>query len=326
MCTGVRLRAKNGAVMYGRTLEFAQKTASKIIVIPRGYFFKGTVVAPYEPVAWKSDYAIVGVNMMDMIGLVDGVNDQGLAGGLFYFPDYAHYQEHDMHKNGIAPWELLTWILTTCATVKDVQVRLPDILVAPVIFEPWGIIPPIHAIVHDPSGKSIVIEYENGNLMIHESISGIITNSPGYQWHLTNLKNYINLTPNNVAAQALGQGSGMLGLPGDFTSPSRFVRATLFADATFEQQNEDLMRNLLLHLLKLFNIPVGVVREENKKEIFCDYTQWTSAIDLLNKRFYWHTYENGDLYYIDLFEAISGLKSPMTIPMSYPQQITKVSL
>ena len=263
MCTGIRLLAQNGAPIYARTLEFGQDINSKIIVIPRNYSFIGT--PPSTELAgfnWSAKYAVAGTNALGLNHVLDGVNEKGLAGGLFYFPHYAQYQEisSNNYNRTLAPWELLTWLLTNFSTIQEIKKELPTIFVSNTIYKPWNMVPPLHAIVHDKTGASLVIEYLKGALVMHDNPLGIITNSPDFTWHLMNLNNYLHLSPvnrknaklNNVTLTPFGQGSGMLGLPGDFTPPSRFVRAAFFSQTAFVGNNEEEARETAFKILNLF--------------------------------------------------------------------------
>jgi choloylglycine hydrolase len=158
----------------------------------------------------------------------------------------------------------------------------------------------VHYVVHDATGKSIVLEYPEGRLNFHDNPLGIMSNSPTFDWHMTNLRNYVNFSLMNVPPVQLGsvnllpfgQGSGMLGLPGDFTPPSRFVRAAAFSQSVLPSQtgNETVLE--VFHILNAFDIPKGGAREHEKDEhgnVLADYTIWTSANDLKAKRFYFRT-------------------------------------
>ncbi len=326
MCTGIRLKAENKSIIYARTLEFGQETASNIIMIPREYELKSEAS---QGLSWRSRYAVVGANMLNITGVVDGVNEKGLAGGLFYFPGYAAYQKisADEMAQSIAPWELLTWILTTCETVDQVRTALPKIKVAEIVFKEWSIVPPIHAIVHEAQGKSLMIEYIAGELVMRDNPLGVITNSPSFDWHMINMSNYINLSATNAAAlksnglsfAPLGQGSGMLGLPGDFTPPSRFIRAAFFSQSAQDIKTEHEACKTAFRLLDLFNISVGLVRETQEGKNYYDYTQWTSAADLSNKRYYWHTYDNRQVQMVDLMQMNITGKETTIIKMHYDE-------
>ena len=126
-----------------------------------------------------------------------------------------------------------------------------------------GLLAPVHAVVHDASGKSIVIEYVDGKLNVYDNPLGVITNSPGFDWHMTNLRNYVNFSFNNhppiqlgsVKLEPFGQGSGMLGMPGDFTPPSRFVRAVAFSQSVLQPKTGDDAVLTAFHILNNFDIP-----------------------------------------------------------------------
>lgn len=337
MCTSTKIVAQNGAVVCGRTLEFAQHINSQILMIPRNYAYKGTGPSgEFDGLEWKTRYAAVGANAENLIGLVDGVNEKGLAGGLFYFPEYAKYQKvsQEQSKQSIAPWELLTWILTNCATIEEVKQHLPIIKVSDTIFKPWGIIPPLHAIIHDVSGKSIVIEYLSGELHITDNPLGVLTNAPSFDWHMINLKNYLNLTPLNISSvelkdirlTALSQGSGMLGLPGDFTSPSRFIRMAAYTESLVSSKTEGDARRTLFHMLNLFDIPFGSVRQKENGHIHYEFTQWTSVSDLVNRRYYISTYENRAIQMVDLMKMDLESQEPIVITIEHPETIRDITL
>lgn len=324
MCTGIRLISEDGFVVYARTLEFARPINSKIIFIPRLVQFVGNTSDKNRPgLSWKTKYAAVGANAENEIGIIDGVNEEGLAGGLFYLPEYAEYQTVHAHEfsKSLAPWELMTWILTTCKTIEDVKNKIVEIKVGNVVFNEWNVIPPIHAIVHDPQGKSLVIEYIDGSLHLHDNPLGVITNAPTFDWHMTNLKNYLFLSPLNapprtiagITFNPLGQGSGMLGMPGDFTPPSRFVRAVFLSHCVNQRKDTAQTCATAFHVLELFNIPHGVICIKDNGKTFYDYTQWTSAIDLHNKCYYFHTYTNRAIRMINLFDFNFDAKEPKII-------------
>lgn len=329
MCTGIRLIATDKSVVYGRTLEFGAELDSKILIIPRNYQFVGTT--PKGPLlghSWRSRYVVVGANALNINHFVDGLNEMGLAGGLFYFPRYAHYQTNEQASmSTIAPWELLTWILTNFSTVAEVKQELPRITVAPVLFEPWQMIMPIHGVIHDAHGNSLVIEYLDGKLCMHHNGLGVLTNAPSFEWHMTNLNNYVGLTPYNQPDQQMGslvlepfgQGSGFRGLPGDFTPVSRFVRAAFFSQAVTSSDAEQAVNNAL-HLLNLFNIPQQIARDEKDT----DYTQWTSVADLIRGCYYFTTYDNSQIRKINL-KQLMGLNKELHINMNTKNIVVDVT-
>lgn len=312
-CTGILLKATDGTVVRGRTMEFGVDTGSNVILVPRGYQRTGTAPEGKPGKSWTVKYASVGANALDLPLLVDGLNEKGLSIGLFYFPntaDYQPYQPDDAAKT-IAPWELGSYILDNFATLDEVRAGVQDVVVPAVTFAKWNMVLPVHYVVTDPSGASLVVEYVDGELKLHDNPLGVLTNTPAFDWHIANLNNYMNLILPNVPPRKMagmtfkgfGQGTGLLGLPGDFTPPSRFVRAAIFSQGVVPSADGSAAVLQLFHILNNFDIPRGVAREGEKDEhgnIVADYTQWASANDLAAKKFYFRTYDNSDIRVVDL--------------------------
>ena len=302
-CTGITVKAKDGAVIHARTLEFAQNLQSQVIMIPRGYALASSAPGGKTGLAWKASYAVLGLDFLGRTVIADGMNEKGLAAGLFYLPSFAQYQEvtpGDQDKC-LAPWDLPVWVLTNFAGVDEVRAALPGVKVWPGVIPELGKTPvPLHFIVTDKTGKSLVIEYVGGRLNLYDNPLGVITNSPTFDWHLNNLRNYVNLSANDVSQLKLkgitlypsGQGSGMLGLPGDITPPSRFIRAVAFTQAALPMADGQLAARQAFHLLDSFYITKGVARGIEEGKPSYDYTQWMDACDLRNLKFYFATYEN----------------------------------
>lgn len=331
-CTGIKIVSKDKSVIYGRTLEFGKDLDSNILFAPRKHGFEGaSPIDNTKGLKWESKYAVVGANMLGLNYFADGINEKGLAGGVFYFPDYTELQNVslDQVKFSMAGWQLLTWILTTCCSIKEVKIKLPKIKVNRAVLPKWNAFQPVHYIIHDQVGNSLVIEYINGQLRMHDNKLGVLTNSPSFEWHTTNLNNYVNLSALNVPKKKLsditlvpfGQGSGMLGLPGDFTPPSRFVRAVAFSQAILPSETGAQDVDSAFHILNLFDIPKGVVRGLGDN---FDYTQWTSVSDLRSKKYYFHTYGNRQVYTVDL-NKLKNTKKVLTIPMKYEPKIIDVT-
>ena len=314
-CTGIRLIAVDGTVVHARTLEFGIDLHSEILMVPRGYERTGTTPDGKDGLKWKAKYASVGMNGAGLPILFDGLNEKGLAAGLFYFPTSAGYMPYTAADAGktIAQWEVGSWILENFATVDEVKANIGNIVVPAVVFADWGFAPEAHYIVHDASGKSIVIEYVGGKLNVHDNPLGVVTNSPTFDWHMTNLRNYVNFSMTNVPPVKLGpvtlmptgQGSGMLGLPGDFTPPSRFVRAVAFSQSVLPVQDRRRRGLEAFHILNQFDIPKGSARDGEKDangNIQADYTLWTAASDLKTRRYYFRTYDNSQIRMVDLMK------------------------
>jgi choloylglycine hydrolase len=337
-CTGIQLIAEDGTVVYARTMEFGNDIQSEVMMIPRGYARVGTTPDGKEGLKWKAKYASVAANGVGLPVLFDGLNEKGLAAGMFYFPTSAGYMPYTAADAGktIAQWEVGSWILENFASVEEVKANIGNIVVPAVVFSGWGFAPEAHYIVHDASGKSIVIEYVGGKLNVHDNPLGVLTNSPTFDWHMTNLRNYLNFSMTNAPPVQLGsvkllptgQGSGMLGLPGDFTPPSRFVRAVAFSQSVLKPKTGDDAVMEAFHVLNQFDIPKGAAREQEKDaqgNILADYTIWTSANDLKAKRFYFRTYENSQVRMVDLMKMNLDAKDITKISMKGAESITSLN-
>ena len=338
-CTSIRLRASDGTVVYARTMEFAIVTNSAVMMVPRGYARTGTTPEGENGLKWTSKYASVGVNNGgDMPFLVDGVNEKGLAIGLLYFPGtvgYMKYHAAEASKT-VAPWEVGSWILENFATVEEVKQGMGSITVPAVVVKQMDFVPPLHYVVNDASGKSIAIEYVEEKLYVHDDPLGVMTNSPSFDWQMTNLRNYVNFSIVNVppvkvgglTLTGFGQGTGMLGMPGDFTPPSRFVRAVAFSASALPAKTGEEAVLEAFHLMNNFDIPNGVSRQGKKDEhgnIVADYTVWTSAADLKAKRYYFRTYENSQIRSVDLMKMPLDAKTITTFSMTAPEVIKSLN-
>jgi choloylglycine hydrolase len=309
-CTGIKLTAKDGSIVHGRTLEFGLPLDSFIAVIPRGYQFIGTTPKG-DGLSYSVKYAAVGAILFDDIAILDGINEKGLAVGTFFFPGFAQYAPitDQNQSRALSPSEFPHWIVTQFASVDEVKSALKNVLIAPTTVSGWGNEPPpFHYIVYDQSGKCLVIEPLNGQLITYDNPLGVFTNSPTFDWHLTNLRNFINLrsvnappvTINGMTLAPFGQGSGLVGLPGDFTPPSRFVRAAIFSIAAIPSDRSEEAVTQAFHILNQFDIPVGAVRSLDKGNVHSDYTMVTCVRDPKTLRYYFKTYQDQTIRMVDL--------------------------
>lgn len=309
-CTGIQLKSEDGSIVNGRTLEFGIWVETNVSVIPRGYTFTGTT--PQGPgLTYQSKYAVVGATAYGVPSVMDGMNEKGLSVGVFYFPGYAGYSEINSQNQSkaVSPAEFSNWIATQFETIDEVKAALPHVVIAPTVDKGWGSTPaPFHYIVYDKKGNSLVIEPINGKLITYDNPLGVLTNSPTFDWQMTHLRNYINLTPFNVKPLKIkglelipfGQGSGMVGLPGDFTPPSRFVRAAIFSITAIPVKNSSSAVFQAFHILNQFDIPVGIAREKKEDAIYSDYTLVTAVRDPQTLRYYFRTYDDQNIRMVDL--------------------------
>ena len=329
-CTGISLKAADGAAIRGRTLEFGFPMQSKVLVVPAGQELSGTLPDGGKGLIYKSRYAFIGANALGLPAILDGLNDQGLSVGLFYFPNYAKYTDvtAENKSRALAPQEFGTWVLANFATVDEVREAVKNIVLVPTpaagLGSAQGAVAGAHFFVQDKSGKSIAIEPVDGTLKVHDAPLGVMTNAPTYDWHMTNLANYLNLSPKDIAQvklgsvtlSAFGSGAGMLGLPGDFTPPSRFVRAAMYSQAAAPNQTAEDTVFAAFHILNQFDIPKGSVVNAAVGAPTDEITEWTSVNDLKNLRWYFRTHEDQSIRMVDLKEAVAAAKGEIaTIEM-----------
>jgi choloylglycine hydrolase len=327
-CTGISLRAADGSVVVARTVEWALSDAAhdRLMVVPRRHAFVGTTPDGTAGMRWEGRYGFVTMTAYGQPFGPDGMNEAGLYVGMYYLPGFAEYAPHLPAEaaRALSVGDFMQWMLSSFSTVDEVRARLGDVRVVNVDDPRFGgAALPFHWKVADPSGRSIVIEIvEGGTVKVYDAFLGVITNSPTYDWHLLNLRNFIGLSPapragvaiGDVTLRPFGAGSGMVGLPGDFSPPSRFVRAAALTasvrplagaeDAVFEA----------FRILDSFNIPLGAIAPAGQiaKDIE-GATQITSASDLANRVYYFHTMQNRQVRAVDLKKIDFGRVRTQTI-------------
>jgi len=170
---------------------------SRLAVIPRGYKYTTHMPDGKSGLSWQSIYGVVGIDAVGKDIIVEGMNEKGLTVGLFYHPGFAEYQDYDPAQaaQSLGPTDVGQYLLTNYATVDEVRSALAKVRVVPVVEPALGFATPVHFIVTEPSVKAIVIEYLKGEMRIFDAPLGVITNAPSYDWHETNLRNNINLSP-----------------------------------------------------------------------------------------------------------------------------------
>lgn len=342
-CTGIVLEGEDGTVVRSRTMEWGSfDLLSAISVVPPGHEMASRMSDGSEGLVWTTKYGFVGATGLGRLLVTDGLNEMGLSGGLFYLPGFAEYPDYDpaMSDVSVSPSDVMGYILGSFASVDEVREGVSGIRIVAVSEEALGFPAPVHYIVSDPTGETIVIEVVGKETRIHESPLRVITNSPPYDWHMTNLRNYLNLSATSLPTQSvaetdfspLGAGSGMLGLPGDFTPPSRFVRAVAFSqtarptDGGFDTVRES------FRILDNFNVPVsGVGHDADAEgEEVLSATQFTSAADLRELRFYYHTQHNRRVRMVDLkaidFDAMDGEPITMLMDEARAEDIETITL
>jgi choloylglycine hydrolase len=339
-CTDFRLKAKDDTVLITRTMEFAIPMNSSLCSSPIDTSVENTAPDGKPGMLWKTKYGFVYLNGMGINHVIDGMNTEGLSVEALFLPGETTYQTVPAEKDAeaIPYYKLGDYLLGNFKTVDEVKAALSKIVVFQQnIPEKGDSVFPLHFIINDASGNSIVVEFVKGKMEIYDDTLGVATNSPTYDWQITNLRNYINLSPNlpnphvfnGITYAATGQGSGMNGLPGDASPPSRFVKiASLIATSLTPN---DAKAELILadHIINNVDIPYGFVRAVENGATQYDYTQWTDFKDLTHKIFYFRTYDNPSIRFVSLDKInFSKDAKPLQMPidnntLSYTTDVTE---
>jgi|AGTN01.3.fsa_nt_gi Penicillin V acylase and related amidases len=300
-CTDFAIKATDGTVVCGRSMEWAGADMnSRVRVHAPGETCTSTREDGSTAHAWTSKFAYGALDGYGLDVALDGINSKGLSVGCLWLPGTV-YETAKSDQASIDILDLGKFLLGTCANIDDVKESLKNLKVTGKNQSAIGAVPTVHVALHDASGKHAVIECVDGERKFTENPNGVLTNAPTIDWHLTNLRNYLNISPSNPkpievngkVVSGAGQGFGFVGIPGDWTPSSRFVRTT--AMIRFAQVPSDTKTgvNLAQHVLNAVDIPKGDVRTTDGGPTSpCDFTQWAVVKDLTNKALYLRTYDD----------------------------------
>lgn len=264
MCSGIRIICKDGTVIVARTLEF-------------GFVFDYSIYY---------DKNILGITAEKYF--LDGVNKDGVCVMTFYFPKFDEYT-NDVPEGNISlmSLEVTGFLLQHAKNISDIENIIKKITVNKEIFKTFNSVVPVHWLCVDKTGECIVIESVKGVLTSYKNKLGVMTNSPTFPTHLLSLEAYPNFSryaPN----KNYSEGTGMNGLPGDFSSISRFVRLNLFQELHDKPSNGDDGIFTAFHILNNFDIVKGYV--ENSTGVK-EFTQYTVVYNLNDLNGWYRTYE-----------------------------------
>lgn len=319
-CTSILLKATDGTVIRSRSMEYSVPADYKVVTVPRNVKYNGLFPVNNKGLKWTGKYGVVGITFEAVPGniqmIADGLNEKGLSCGELYFAQsvgYTHYSSQ-YENTALAPWSFPQWVLSNFATVEEVKKGLNGIVITDTEMEGLGLLP-LHYIVCDTTGKSIVIEPINGKLQVSDNPFGCMTNNPSFDWHMTNLQCYLNLGNKNITSKdfntasggkiqvnAIGSGNAYLGLPGDAESPSRFIRTVFYTQSATPVDNAADLLNQSIGIMNNFFLVKGFIVEDKliAKDAKYGYSQWEVFNDLTNKIFYFRSYSNLNIRKIDL--------------------------
>ena len=334
-CSVFSVSAKDKTIISGRTMEFGHDMGYALIVVPRGKSFVSPVPEGANPAKWTTRYGYVGINAMGKEdGISDGLNEAGLSFSLLWYDGDMQWQSVSAKDKTPALANIVfgSWVLGNFGSVNEAAGAIAKVKVFghknP---ELGGAVLPGHFILHDASGDCVVIEYEQGQVHVYENPLGIMTNAPNFPWMLTNLRNYVGMTNDQVLPgifggktyPSTGHGAGMFGLPGDLTPPARFVRMAVMTKFADPQDNADGLLNQAQHIVSALHIVRGMAvdRDAQGKVIASETTQWSSFRDLTNRVYYYRTYDNFNLRKIDLKKLDFSARAVKTLPMFTDKEV-----
>lgn len=297
MCTAVKY--KN---FFGRNLDYEVSYGEKVVVIsgnfPLEFRCKETL---------KDHYAIIGMGAVSggYPLFFDGMNEKGLAMAGLNFPGNCRYYQKDEEKDNIAPFEFIPWILGQCKNVSEARKLIDTMNMVDINFSKELPLSPLHWMISDVK-ESIVVETMEDGLKVYENPVEVLTNNPPFDIMLFSLNNYMDLStelPDNTFARKLeldtySRGMGALGLPGDLSSQSRFIKATFTKLNSKSTGEGDLSQ--MFHILGAVKQQRGLVHiEKDKYEI----TIYSSCCDLKKGIYYYTTYHNQQITAVDMHKC-----------------------
>lgn len=299
MCTAITYNTKDH--YFGRNLDLEYSYKETVTITPRNYPFKFRKVNDIN-----EHYAIIGMAYVaDNYPLYyDAINEKGLGIAGLNFPDNADYKQEDESKDNVAPFEFIPWVLSQCASIKEVKELLNKINLVDLSFSKELPVSPLHWIISDKE-KSITVESVKEGLKVYDNEVGVLTNNPTFDIHMFNLNNYMNLSieppknnfSKNLNLKTYSRGMGALGLPGDLSSASRFVKATFTKMNSLSGNSEKESISQFFHILSSVYQQRGCVHMgEDKYEI----TIYSSCCNLDKGIYYYTTYENSQITGIDI--------------------------
>lgn len=308
---------------FGRNLDLEYNFGEKIVITPRQYpfvfKFAGTL---------SEHYAMIGTaQITDGCPLyAEAVNEKGLCLAALNFPGNAVYAETpESGKTNLAPFELFGFLLGTCATVKEAEEKLKAVCITHTAFKDGYPVAPLHWHIADKD-RSLVLECIKDGMHLYENPVGVLTNNPPFPFQLTNLQNYMHLTsnpPENRFAPALklapyGQGMGALGLPGDASPASRFVRAAFCKWNSELPSGEVASVTQFFHILDNVAMVAGSVRTPENK---LDRTTYASCINASRGIYYYKTYNNNQISAVSMHKTDLDGCAPVVFEQVNRQQI-----
>ncbi|HEX5351708.1 MAG TPA: choloylglycine hydrolase [Trichococcus sp.] len=324
MCTAVTYEGVD--FYFGRNLDLDVSFNEQVTITPRQFELQFR-----NEEAFKTHLAMIGMaSVVDDYPLYyDAMNEKGLCMAGLNFPGNACYLSRKEGMKNITPFEFIPFILGSCSSVEEAVDVLKSTILINETFNDFLPLAPLHWIISDQK-RSIVVEPMPLGLKVFDNPVGVLTNNPTFDYHLTNLNNFLNLTSSppinrfsgkmDLSASSIGMGS--IGLPGDLSSPSRFVRAAFTKANATEETDEGLEVAQFFHILDSVAFTKGCAINEASKE---ELTIYSACMNTQKGIYYYKTYANNQLNAVYLKRADLDGSILKTYELITSQQIREIN-
>ena len=313
MCTSITFSTKNH--YFGRNLDFEYGFGEEVVITPRNYPFRYRYKTTND-----HHYAMIGMAVIeDNYPLYfDATNEYGLSMAGLYFPGNAVYLPYHADCDNITPFEFVPWILSQCQNIGQVRLLLNRINLVDTAFSENYPLSPLHWLIADKK-EALTMEPTSDGLKIYDNPIGVLTNNPPFEFHMHNLANYMNLTskePVNRFAPGCtitpySRGMGAIGLPGDLSSASRFVRAAFVKLNSVCENTESASVSQFFHILRAVEQQNGCAQVGDLYE----RTIYSSCCNTDKGIYYYATYENPQITGIQLFKTDLNCQTLTAFPV-----------
>lgn len=302
MCTAI-LHKNDNYCLLSRTLDLECSYGEKIVITPRGYSF------PYRYQAVERPLALIGTAHL-ALGVplyYDAMNECGLMGAALNFPDNARYRECESGRINLSSYELLPYVLSSCRTLGEAREMLTKVNITADAFSEELKPSPLHWLFADFTG-AIVVETDGTGHHVYENPFGVLTNNPPFSYHRTRIADFLSLDSfgkKNELCPAIplkdySRGMGAVGLPGDFSSVSRFVRSVFLENHTKKEKTPEGALLRATRIIENLSVPKGAVKSERGDDV---YTVYTSCLSPTELTYYVHLYSDIGLRGVRLTEG-----------------------
>lgn len=320
MCTAVSLLVKDH--YFGRNLDLEYSYKETVAITPRNYPF------PFrKKETMKTHYAMIGMAFVNegYPLYYEATNEKGLSMAGLNFPGNADYKPEMEGKDNITPFEFIPWTLGQCATIFEAEALLERINLLKENYSETLPLSPLHWQISDRNA-SIVVESVKDGVKIYKNPVGILTNNPTFDMQLFNLNNYMHLTreaPENTFSKDLelekySRGMGCLGMPGDWSSPSRFVKAAFTKMNSVSGESEESAVSQFFHILTSVEHQRGCVAMG--KDLY-EITIYSCCCNTDKGIYYYRTYDNSQISAIDMHRENLDGNQVVSYPLITEQQI-----